>query len=587
MLTSVEMELKRVIIFSFVGVVALIGVGGVDDLSLPTPPPPTVHLGQGVLQGKTEISRGGRKFNAFYGVPFGKIAKRFEMAKPADGWSGVKIATAKGPECINTGFDNWSVTGSEDCLNLDVYTPHLPSNESSESGKLLPVLVWIYGGGFVGGSKNAYGGSYFMDENVILVLINYRLGAFGFLNAGVSSARGNQGMKDQVLGLRWIRDNIAHFSGDKNKVTIFGESAGGVSVSLLTVSPMAQGLFHGAIMQSGTAGMPFFYHGVDGPSLAVKLAKEVDCPSSNMEYLVECLQRLDPKVIGPYSRMINELGFDESAINMSPSYETYLPPDNSTVDVFLSCDPYKLAAAGNYSKVPMVIGIAAFETNGMISHTLKNASLVKKLNHQWGRIAPNFLFFSSRAEDPGETSHAIKTHFFGDGKIDASSSSGYESLMSDRHFVHSTRVFADLYAKHVPVYLYNFTQMVPVVKHSHVQDDGKSRRVPSHADEIPYMFEVSGDFAQMFNQIGKGHEDEKFSREVVATWVAFAATGKPNGPWVDWPAYNEHGTSPKKWMHIEKGAKVEPIPDSWEVSDKFWKGLNIKELGGTWKSDEA
>lgn len=113
-------------------------------------------------------------------------------------------------------------------------------------------------------------------------------------------------MKDQVLALRWVRDNIAHFSGDKNKVTIFGESAGGISVSLLTVSPMAQGLFSRAIMQSGTAGMPFVYHGVNGRDLAVKLAKEVDCPSSNMQYLVECLQKLDTKVIAPFARVVHQ-----------------------------------------------------------------------------------------------------------------------------------------------------------------------------------------------------------------------------------------------------------------------------------------
>lgn len=110
-------------------------------------------------------------------------------------------------------------------------------------------------------------------------------------------------MKDQVLALRWVRDNIHHFSGDKDKVTIFGQSAGGISVSLLTVSPMATGLFSRAIMQSGTAGMPFFFRGLAGRDVAVKLAQEVDCPSSNMQYLVECLQRLDAKVIVKNTRL--------------------------------------------------------------------------------------------------------------------------------------------------------------------------------------------------------------------------------------------------------------------------------------------
>ncbi|OXA51292.1 Esterase E4 [Folsomia candida] len=562
-----------------------------------TKSPPTVHLGQGILQGTTEISRGGRSYNVFYGVPFGKVEKRFEMSKPADSWTGVKMATVNGPECINTGFVGGAVLGSEDCLNLNVFTPKLPSNESD--GKLLPVLVWIYGGGFVGGSNQAYGGSYLMDEDVVLVVINYRLGAFGFLNAGVSGARGNQGMKDQVLALRWVRDNIAHFSGDKNKVTIFGESAGGISVSLLTVSPMAQGLFSRAIMQSGTAGMPFVYHGVNGRDLAVKLAKEVDCPSSNMQYLVECLQKLDTKVIAPFARVVHQFGFDESAINMGPSYETYLPPDNSTEDVFLSEDPYNLALAGNFSKVPMIIGIVAFEMFSMVSATIRNETSVKKLNNQWGRVMPNALFISNTAEDPALIGQAIRSHFLGDEYINETILSKYEELYSDRHFVHSTRVFAELYAKHVPVYLYNFTQMVPIVKHGLKDhkfiaevDGEKTRRNPGHGDEIAYLFDGKGRFLSFFARIGKGHEDEKFSKEMIATWVAFADTGKPNGPWgVSWPEFksdqSENGTSAgQKWLLIENPPKVEPLPESWEANNKFWKSLNIKELGGKWKSEE-
>ncbi|XP_021966746.1 carboxylesterase 5A [Folsomia candida] len=548
--------------------------------------PPTVHLDQGVLQGKTEKSRGDRNYSVFYGVPFGKVEKRFEMSKPADGWSGVRMATENGPECMHASLLDGKVTGSEDCLNLDVYTPKLASNDSE---KLLPVLVWIYGGGFAAGSNRVYGGSYFMDEEVILVVINYRVGAFGFLNAGVSSARGNQGMKDQVLALRWVRDNIHHFSGDKDKVTIFGQSAGGISVSLLTVSPMATGLFSRAIMQSGTAGMPFFFRGLAGRDVAVKLAQEVDCPSSNMQYLVECLQRLDAKVIVKNTRLNYEFGHDESSVALTgPTYETYLPPDNSTGDVFLTESPYDLIVAGKFAKVPIIMGFVACETCATVSATLKNPTFIKKLNHQWGRIAPNALFISNTAEDPALVSQAIKAHFLGDDYINETIYSKFEALYSDRQFVHSTRIYAEIYAKHVPVYLYNFTQMVPIVKFGTATEGEQTRKVPGHADEISYIFDGKGELANYLHRIGKGHDDEKFSKETIATWVAFADTGKPSGPWENlaWPTFKPDEKGTAKWLRIENPPKVEPLPDSWEVNNKFWKGLNIKEFGGTWKSDE-
>ncbi|XP_021953442.1 carboxylesterase 4A [Folsomia candida] len=557
--------------------------------------PPTVTLGQGVLQGVPATSRGGRSYNAFYGVPFGKVKKRFEISEPADGWSGIRIANKPGPSCVNSGLFFGKVTGSEDCLLLDVYSPQLRSNESSQDEKLLPVMVWLYGGGFVEGSKNGFGGAYFMDEDVVLVIINYRLGAFGFLNAGVASARGNQGMKDQVLALRWIRDNIFHFSGDKDKVTIFGESAGAVSASLLTLSPMADGLFHRVIMQSGTAGMPFFYHGVDGRDLAVKLAKEVDCPSSNMEYLVECLQRLDPSVFGPHARMVNELGFDESGLYMGPSYETYLPSDNSTEDVFLSEDPYEIARRGNFSKVPMILGLAAFETYSGAIYTTKHDHLRKQVNHQWGRVGPNMLFLTKSAEDPALANQAARAHFLGGSNVEINKTTmmQYEQLGSDRHLIHPFRIFAELYSKHVPVYLYNFTHMIPIVKHKDPRmamflptfKDGQTRRLPSHADELSYQFQMKELFAAFFQPIGHGHEDEAFSHEFVATWAKFADTGKPDGPWGEWTAFRKDDPNRRKVLHIENPPKLEPIPDSWETNSAFWASLNLKEYGGKWKSE--
>ena len=164
-----------------------------------------------------------------------------------------------GPECIQADvIITGRVSGSEDCLYLNVFTPWMTQMQLRERRRgirqsqaadslpaqreLLPVLVFIHGGFFMSGSANTYRAKYFMDQDVVLVTINYRLGAFGFLNiGGESGIRGNMGMKDQTMALRWIQRNIHKFGGDPKRVTIFGESVGGASVQYHMISPLSKG----------------------------------------------------------------------------------------------------------------------------------------------------------------------------------------------------------------------------------------------------------------------------------------------------------------------------------------------------------
>ncbi|EDL87213.1 rCG64209, partial [Rattus norvegicus] len=141
---------------------------------------------------------------------------------------------------------------SEDCLYLNIYAP-----DHAHEGSNLPVMVWIHGGGLVAGMASMYDGSTLAaTEDVVVVTIQYHLGVLGFFSTGDQHARGNWGYLDQVATLRWVQQNIAHFGGNPNRVTIFGESSGGTSVSSHVVSPMSQGLFHGTIMESGVTLLP-------------------------------------------------------------------------------------------------------------------------------------------------------------------------------------------------------------------------------------------------------------------------------------------------------------------------------------------
>src|SRR5215471_18727919 len=196
---------------------------------------------------------------SFRGIPFaappvGEL--RWKAPQPLKPWIGVKQATRFGPSCVQdetiARILGATPEMSEDCLYLNVWTPAKAASDN------LPVMVWIYGGGFVGGQTSVplYDGTKLAEKGVVVVSVAYRLGAFGFLahpelSKESRKGSGNYGLQDQIAGLKWVQANIAKFGGDPNKVTIFGESAGGMSVSMLAASPLAEGLFQRAISESG------------------------------------------------------------------------------------------------------------------------------------------------------------------------------------------------------------------------------------------------------------------------------------------------------------------------------------------------
>ncbi len=209
----------------------------------------------GLVKGTT-IEDG--RIRVYKGIPFGAPPVgelRWQAPRPAAAWQGVREATEFGSRCMQGPIfsDIVFTNKSEDCLNLNLWTPAPKADEG------LPVMVWIHGGGFQAGSgaENRHDGTAFARRNVVIVTVNYRLGIFGFFShpeltkESGRNASGNYGLLDQVLALEWVRDNIAAFGGDPKNVTIFGESAGSFAVSALMASPLAKGLFHKAIGESG------------------------------------------------------------------------------------------------------------------------------------------------------------------------------------------------------------------------------------------------------------------------------------------------------------------------------------------------
>lgn len=200
------------------------------------------------------------------------------------------------PHSCSQFLTNFTIA-SEDCLFLSIYSRRPPSGSGGVGiGPLLPVVYFIHGGAFILGQNSYYDPYKILEENVVLVTVQYRLGPLGFFYTGDNTTSGNNGLKDMVHGLRWIQENIEHFGGDPNSVTVMGESAGSVGATYMLISPLAQGLFHRVIGMSGTPIMEF---GIDREPArsAERLAKMVNCSRESSEEIVDCMMTLDAQVL--------------------------------------------------------------------------------------------------------------------------------------------------------------------------------------------------------------------------------------------------------------------------------------------------
>lgn len=215
-----------------------------------------------------------------------------------------------------------------------------------------PVLVWIHGGAFVGGSGNSdwYGPEYLVQDGILVVSINYRLGILGFFSTGDDVAQGNYGMKDMVEALRWVRDNIAAFGGDPNNVSIAGESSGAGSVHFLVLSSMASGLFRGAIPQSGSALNPWALQ-PNPNARAIELANAIGISTTSSEVIVSAMRDLPISTIIPRTPDLPEPnGFRPAAFTI------VVEPENGPETPFLTELPLQILLAGTYNQVPLMIG---------------------------------------------------------------------------------------------------------------------------------------------------------------------------------------------------------------------------------------
>ena len=476
--------------------------------------------------GKVSGAREGKSFS-FKGIPYAAPtggANRFLPPQPVKPWGGIRSARAYGHSAPQNAEEPTPLTGwyvsleptSEDCLSLNVFTPKL------KGGTLRPVMVWLHGGGWVNcaGSAPGFNGSELASAgDVVVVTVNHRLNVFGYLSLAGSDERfadaGNAGTLDMVAALRWVRDNAAAFGGDPNNVTIFGQSGGAAKVAALLQMPGAKGLFHKAIAQSCSGGLR-----LDGPDEAARQAAQLATKLGLARADAEALQQV------PAARLLAAMK------EIGDPFRPVLDHRSFTRN------PYDPDAGTLAHDVPLMIGNAATETTLFLARDPNNFSLgapeVERRVERYLRIesaAARTLVDAYRSTLPG-----------------ASPSEVLAQITTDYMFRRNTVEIAARQAAYAsaPVYAYVFdwrTQVMGGVLHS------------PHTAEVPFVFGTAKAAAGL---VGTGADIAPLTRQMMATWAAFAHTGDPNNPLLPhWPRYDHER---RTTMLLDRDSRVASNP---------------------------
>ncbi|XP_028635141.1 pyrethroid hydrolase Ces2a-like isoform X2 [Grammomys surdaster] len=437
--------------------------------------------------------------HTFLGIPFAKPPVgplRFAPPEDPEPWSGVRDGTSEPAMCLQTDMMNLEamkemnvtmlpIPMSEDCLYLNIYTP-----AHAHEGSNLPVMVWIHGGGLVIGWASMNDGSTLAaTEEIVIVSIQYRLGILGFFSTGDQHARGNWGYLDQVAALRWVQKNIAYFGGNRDRVTIFGGSAGGASVSSHVVSPMSQGLFHGAIMQSGVALLPDLIS--DTSEVVYKtIANLSGCGAPDSEALTHCLRAKSEQEI----LAINQV------FKMIPG----------VVDgKFLPKHPQELLASKDFNPVPSIIGVTSDEFGWVVPKSIGLDHVIEKISR---KTLPAVLkSTAAQMMLPPECSDLLMEEYMGNTEDPEILQAQFREMRGDFMFVIPALQVAHFQRSHAPVYFYEFQHLPSFMKHvrpSYVKAD--------HADDLQFYFGMNFDFTE---------EEKLLSRRMMKYWANFARNG--------------------------------------------------------------
>ena len=415
---------------------------------------PVVETSAGWIKGRRTKTDLGRKIFSFTGIPYAKPPigpLRFRRSSPCDPWYGCLDTTGVSEPCIqpNMFFPTSRFRmGSEDCLYLNVYTPTLSQAGQGENENLKPVLIFIHGGAFAVGSNDSrlYGPEILLDQDLVLVCMNYRLGTLGFLSLETERSPGNLGLHDQYLSLLWVQQNIRRFGGNPDNVTLMGESAGAMSALLHTVSPFSSGLFHRVIALSGTPSTVFLRPNRRPVQYALALAERLGCQDKDPDRILDYLQTLSVDRIMKHCTMFMDWDY--------PIPMPWIPTvDSFCSQPFLPLDFTEAVKSGFGTPVPVLYCFCKDEGLLLTSPFHKEPERIEILRKDWDSWAP-LLFLNKEREihtpEDLTTVRRIKQYYFGNSELDSSDES-FEKLKdihSMSYFVQPLLQDAALLAKH-------------------------------------------------------------------------------------------------------------------------------------------
>ncbi|CAH2237117.1 jg24456 [Pararge aegeria aegeria] len=520
-----------------------------------------VTVSEGTLRGSKVKTDSGVEYYEFLGVPYAKPPLgnlRFKSPQPPDSWEGERDATSIDIEntCCQMEMKQGIHQGSEDCLYLNVYTPTLQNSNSN----LLPVMFFIHGGGFIYGNgtvKEELGPDYLIENGVVVVTINYRLGVFGFLQLGIPEAAGNMGLKDQVQALKWVQNNIDKFGGDRNNVTIFGISAGSASVEYQMMSPSAKGLFHKAILQSGSS-LNHWTINFEPKKTILELIKlmgyngNTDDDQAIYEYL-----------LSSPTFLIVESCYKLLGGRLFLGFVATIEKDFGNNEAFLTENPYRILKEGRFLKVPVIKGFCNKEgylTTVLYPKAADNLVENKNFIQNWtyemeanDKERWNSSLLTAYTEDiqPGDECDKVAVDFFG-----------------DFDFIAGIWLSGELMANlGVPVYFYELCYAGNINFLKHYFDLKKEGT--AHGDDLAYIFKHTiTKFAD--------EKDIAVRTNLTKLWTNFAKTSVPTSDdiAVRWPAYNKSSAvyiSINEDITIKSNYEPKKITIFKEIYEKYEK----------------
>ncbi|XP_075675802.1 cholinesterase-like [Dermatophagoides pteronyssinus] len=532
---------------------------------------PVIQIDSGSVRGFQSKLLDNSIVNIYQGIRYGQ-AKRFEKSKFVEKWQGIYDAIEKRDSCpqLNIKKKKNSYTISEDCLYLSIYRP-----EKISDNKQLPVMVWIHGGSFITGSifDDIYNPSYMVSMGkVIVVTINYRLGAFGFLYDGTDNAPGNQGLHDQILALKWVQNNIGHFGGDPNRVTIFGESAGSMSISALILSPLTKGLFGKAILQSGATNA---YLGSceknEALNKTIHLAQRLNCYEEpfNSTTILECLRNTSVEDILDATK--------DDILNgrlMIPIYGEKLMP----------IPPNKALETKQFNPIDIMFGVNRNEGSSFVKRFF--SVIQPDIKH------PNMTLSKAKAliwlmmmvfEKSDPTAKKI-TDFYMKQLNEKSNFDDIRIIIADvfgdYHLVCPTMLFGEYFSRGLNSSIntfYSYRLMLPL---SSGPFRCKGWEGVCHAEDIIYLFHVPIDPKTYTKQ------EIQLSNDMIYSWTKFAWTGHPNSlknlddnQTIEWTeAINPNDNSESVSLMGLDSNHYQMITNFFQTKcDQFWKPILFKE----------